>query len=66
MTALERWDAIRRFVKRVNRRAERKMAHTGKLEGSHYAAMCEELSVVQREAEAEVMGEGKTAKVKGE
>ena len=41
------------------------MLHTGKLEGSHYAAMCEELSIVQQEAEAEVMGEGKTAKAKG-
>ncbi len=31
--------AVRRFVDEVNRRAEANMLKTGKLEGSHYAAM---------------------------
>ena len=31
--------AIRAFVERVNERAESNMEKTGKLEGSHYAAM---------------------------
>ena len=30
---------VRRFVERVNARAEENIAKTGKLEGSHYAAM---------------------------
>ena len=32
---------LRAFVSEVNRRAECKMEMTGKLEGSHYAAMTE-------------------------
>ena len=54
MTAVEEWDIIRAFVARVNRKAEDKMAHTGKLEGSHYAAMCEELAIIKRQALIEV------------
>lgn len=34
-------DVLRAFVAEVNRRAENKMEKTGKLEGSHYAAMRE-------------------------
>jgi len=31
---------LRAFVDEVNRRAEENILKTGKLEGSHYAAMC--------------------------
>ena len=33
------YDCIRAFCEEVNRRAEDNMIKTGKLEGSHYAAM---------------------------
>lgn len=42
-------DAIRRFVEDVERRAEAKMLKTGKLEGSHYAAMKEVLKELEKE-----------------
>ena len=54
MTLLEEYEVVRAFVERVNRKAARKMAHTGKLEGSHYAAMREELSALKRRAEDNV------------
>ncbi len=34
-------EILRAFVREVNKRAEAKMLHTGKLEGSHHAAMTE-------------------------
>ena len=36
-------NAVRSFVRRVNRRAEANIEKTGRLEGSHYAAMQVEL-----------------------
>lgn len=38
---------VREFVRRVNARAEDNMEKTGKLEGSHYAAMQVELKVLE-------------------
>lgn len=32
-------DLVREYVQRVNERALQNMAHTGRLEGAHYAAM---------------------------
>ena len=51
VTASETYEVVRAFVERVNRKAERKMVHTGKLEGAHYAAMREELAALERAAE---------------
>ena len=47
-TALENAEreAIRKFVQRVNARAEAIMEKTGKLEGAHYAAMQLELKAL--------------------
>ena len=39
-------EAIRNFIQRVEARAEQNMEKTGKLEGTHYAAMKAELAAL--------------------
>lgn len=50
MSDKQKLEVIDDFVRRVNQRAEEKIAITHRLEGSHYAAMMHELKLLQERA----------------